>query len=324
MFRVRLLIFFLAQRCACFRISAPPTITVGVAATAIWTHDFKDGVTQIYLVQDEPEHYETSILDGQALQQDSGSVQFVVQGPGKYRLEGFGENKQHDNPGVGPGRPNGPQGPPGMGSSGDVRAVESSGTTPSSAAHYSTAMIVGSVLGVLLFFTLLAIFLYFCRRRRAEGRIIRGDAGLPASFYSNRMVIFDRPWYQSPAYSFPRPWARSSYAESEFTSTSESESRTQTYTSSDLSFSPIAPSDSVSQLGHPSKEYKFQIKRKPLRTSTDLSTVPESQGNKDSTSADDSTIVLGSEALDRPKPAFSHPIPVIITTNATPQTSVVG
>ncbi|KAK1222165.1 hypothetical protein PQX77_014985 [Marasmius sp. AFHP31] len=166
------------------------------------------------------------------------------------------------------------------------------------------------------------LYLY-CRRRRAR-RIARIDAGLSTSSQKDRIMVSDRPWYKSPAYSFPRPWARSGYIPSKISSTSGSKSKTHKYTSSELSFSTITPSDSVSQAGHPSKVHKPQMKRKPLRTSTDLSDVPETREIRSPISVDGSSAIPGSEVLDRPKPVFPHPIPDIITTRATPQTSAVG
>ncbi|KAJ8090996.1 hypothetical protein PM082_024920 [Marasmius tenuissimus] len=181
------------------------------------------------------------------------------------------------------------------------------------------ARIIGSVLGTFILLLILAIFIYLCRRRRRERRILHKEAGSCTSFESDRMMVSNRPWHQSPAYSFPRGRARSEYPSSDSASTSES-----TYSSSDASFSSIRPSDSVSQIRHPSKTYNFQIKRKPLRTSTDVSTISEFQGHRNSGSVDSSTMVSSSEALNRPKPVFPNPIPVIITTSATPQSSVVG
>ncbi|KAK1222172.1 hypothetical protein PQX77_014992 [Marasmius sp. AFHP31] len=185
------------------------------------------------------------------------------------------------------------------------------------------AKLLGSVLGALFMLTLAILVYLYCRRRRAR-RITRIDAGLSTSSQKDRIVVSDRPWYKSPAYSFPRPWARSGYTPSEFSSTSGSESKTHKYTSSELSFSTITPSDSVSQAGHPSKVHKSQIKRKPLRTSTDLSTVPETRESKSPRSVNGSTAIPSSEVLDRQKPVFPHPIPDNITTSATPQTSVVS
>ncbi|KAK1222169.1 hypothetical protein PQX77_014989 [Marasmius sp. AFHP31] len=149
---------------------------------------------------------------------------------------------------------------------------------------------------------------------------MREEAGSSTSFQKDRMMISDRPWYQSPAYSFSRPWARSGRNGSD----DASDSQTRRYSSSEVSFSTITPSDSISQVGHPSKVYKYQIKRKPLRTSTDLSAVMESQGARESILTGGSTMVHGDEAPDRPKPVFPNPIPDIITTSATPETSMVG
>ncbi|KAL0067270.1 hypothetical protein AAF712_005667 [Marasmius tenuissimus] len=190
---------------------------------------------------------------------------------------------------------------------------------PSSVDPNRTTKIVGSVLGTLLFLLILAILIYLYRRRRRERRISHKEAGSSTSFESDQMMVSNRPWHQSPAYSFPQTRARSEYSSSDSASTSDS-----TYSSSDASFSSITPSDSVSQIRYPSKTYNFQMKRKPLMTSTDLSTISESQSNRNSGSVDSSTMVSGSEVLDPPKPVFPNPIPVIITTNATPQSSVVG
>ncbi|KAK1222174.1 hypothetical protein PQX77_014994 [Marasmius sp. AFHP31] len=201
-----------------------------------------------------------------------------------------------------------------------VTATTTPGTPPSADDH-RLAKIIGSVLGVILFLLILAMLVY-CRRRRREIRIIREEAGSSTSFQKDRMMISDRPWYQSPAYSFSRPWARSGRKRSDSSSTDASDSHTRMYSSSEISFSTITPSDSISQVGHPSKVYKYQIKRKPLRTSTDLSAVMESQGGRESTLTGGSTMVPGDEALDRPKPVFPNPIPNIITTSATPETSI--
>ncbi|KAJ8083662.1 hypothetical protein PM082_009538 [Marasmius tenuissimus] len=182
-----------------------------------------------------------------------------------------------------------------------------------------TTKIVGSVLGTLLFLLILAILIYLYRRHRRERRISHKEAGSSTCFEGDQMMVSNRPWHQSPAYSFPQTQARSEYTSSDSASTSDSK-----YSSSDASFSSITPSDSVSQIHYPSKTYNFQMKRKPLRTSTDLSTILESQGNRNFGSVDSSTMVSGSKVLDPPKPVFPNPIPVIITTNATPQSSVVG
>ncbi|KAJ8083664.1 hypothetical protein PM082_009540 [Marasmius tenuissimus] len=146
------------------------------------------------------------------------------------------------------------------------------------------------------------------------------DAGLSASFQKDRILVSDRPWYKSPAYSFPRLWARSGYIPSEINSTSGPGAKIHSYTPSELSFSTITPSDSVSQVGRPSKVHKSQMKRKPLKTSTYLSAVLESRESGDHSLVVDSTKGSGSEVLDRPKPVFTNPILVSITTRATLQT----
>ncbi|KAL0058103.1 hypothetical protein AAF712_015237, partial [Marasmius tenuissimus] len=195
-------------------------------------------------------------------------------------------------------------------------------TTPPSVASDRQPIIIGSVLGVLLFILLMGILLYLHRRRGQKEQTLSEDKGFTS--FKKKQMISNRPWYQSPAYSFSQTWTRSKYTISEFSSTSGSDSMTHRCSSSEVSSSTITPSDSVSQIGYSSKAYKFQIKRKPLRTFMDLSAVPEPRGNGDSTSADSSTMVSGSDAANRPKPTFPDPIPVIITESATPQTSVVG
>ncbi|KAJ8091003.1 hypothetical protein PM082_024927 [Marasmius tenuissimus] len=185
------------------------------------------------------------------------------------------------------------------------------------------AKIIGSVLGVLFMLTLALIVYLYCRRRRAR-RIARIDAKSSISFQKERIMVSDRPWYKSPTYFFPRPWARSGYSPSEISSTSGSESKTHIHTYSELSFSTITPSDSVSQVGHASSVYKSHRKRKPLKSSTDLSAVSEARESTNPSSVNGSTKISGSEGLDHPKPVFPHPIPDIITTDATPQTSAVG
>ncbi|KAL0067272.1 hypothetical protein AAF712_005669 [Marasmius tenuissimus] len=111
-----------------------------------------------------------------------------------------------------------------------------------------------------------------------------------------------------------------SYIPSEINSTSGPGAKIHSYTPSELSFSTITPSDSVSQVGRPSKVHKSQMKRKPLKTSTDLSAVLESRESGDHSLVVDSTKGSGSEVLDRPKPVFTNPILVSITTRATLQT----
>ena len=142
------------------------------------------------------------------------------------------------------------------------------------------AMILAFVFGALLLFAIVAIIFHFYRRQRRGRQNGANQDGSSISFHKDRMVVSNRPWHKSSAYYFSRSRARATESNSELTSTSGSESKTHTYKASEVSFSTINPSDSISKVGHPSRVYKFELKRKPLRTSSDLSALPESQGDE--------------------------------------------
>ncbi|KAK1220187.1 hypothetical protein PQX77_017069 [Marasmius sp. AFHP31] len=363
MLRTLLYLSLTFHSCIGFKISADPTITVGALATATWSKGLNDEIVGIRLIECEPtQSLQIDLGPPTDMMKPSGTVNFTVPKIGKYRLESFSESGEpgcNNVPGPG-GNMDSRQGD-GNGHSYDGypygkrdhywqndrhiegRYPDGGGWGSDDGSKYEdddqnhspgvcieiiavaspvdpnrTAKIIGSVLGTLLFLLILAFCIYLYRRRRRESRVFHKEAGSSTSFESDRMMVSNRPWHQSPAYSSPRAQARSEY-NSDSASTSDS-----TYSSSDSWFSSIAPSDSVSQIRCPSQTYNFHVKRKPLRTSTDLSTISETRGSEAPSSIDSSTLVSGSEAPNRPKPVFPHPIPVITTTSATPQSSVVS
>ena len=144
---------------------------------------------------------------------------------------------------------------------------------------HQTVMILAFVFGFLLYVILAMIFYFYrCRRRARQNR--HRHKGSSIWFHNDRMRVSNRPWQQSPTYSSSRPWALPTESDSESSYTNGSESKIHNHKLSEASLSTINPWDSVSQVANPLRVYKFQLKRKPLRTPSDLSALPESQSNK--------------------------------------------
>ncbi|KAJ8091006.1 hypothetical protein PM082_024930 [Marasmius tenuissimus] len=113
MFRFSSYLLLATKVCVCIHFTAPPTIIVGIPATATWLRDPSDVVTQINLVKDDPPGPPKVLLKDGALRGSelSGTILLNVSETGKYRLEAAGklEHKENGEPVVGVNGSGGPQ-----------------------------------------------------------------------------------------------------------------------------------------------------------------------------------------------------------------------